>query len=254
MSVAEMRPIIGIDAAAIKLTDRLLGYDDRDLADILREIAANIGVKHIAYLRFSAENSVDVSLLTAVVTYSREWQTRYFLRKYSAIDPVVTHGSRAVLPFDWEDFEMPTPAVASFFADALNHGVGLRGVSIPVRNRRNACALVSLNGDHDKAKWEEFKRENMVKLQILSALINSAAGINSKLLSAPVQLSKREEQCLVWAARGKTYQEVAEILNISFGSVKTHLDTARHKLHCMNLTHAVAVAIATEVIPAQALK
>ena len=166
-----MRPIIGIDAAAIKLTDRLLGYDDRDLADILREIAANIGVKHIAYLRFSAENSVDVSLLTAVVTYSREWQTRYFLRKYSAIDPVVTHGSRAVLPFDWEDFEMPTPAVASFFADALNHGVGLRGVSIPVRNRRNACALVSLNGDHDKAKWEEFKRENMVKLQILSALI-----------------------------------------------------------------------------------
>jgi hypothetical protein len=31
-------------------------------------------------------------------------------------------------------------------------------------------------------------------------------------------------------------------------------DAARHKLHCMNLTHAAAVAFATGVIPAQALK
>ena len=39
-----------------------------------------------------------------------------------------------------------------------------------------------------------------------------------------------------------------------FASVKTYLDTARHKLSCINLTHAVAVAIATEVIPAKALR
>jgi len=39
--------------------------------------------------------------------------------------------------------------------------------------------------------------------------------------------------------------EIAEILGLAFGSVKTHLDAARHKLHCMNLTHAAAVAFAT---------
>jgi DNA-binding CsgD family transcriptional regulator len=74
------------------------------------------------------------------------------------------------------------------------------------------------------------------------------------LLAFPVHLSNREEQCLLWAARGKTYQEIAAILGLAFGSVKTHLDAARHKLHCMNLPHSAAVAFATGLIPEQALK
>ena len=262
MSVVEIRPI-GIDAAAIKLTDILLGYNENDLAETLREIAESIGVKHIAYLRFSSEKSIDTNVLTAGdSTYSLEWKTRYFLKQYIQVDPVIVQGVHALLPFDWEDLEF-TPTAAAFFADARNHGVGQRGVSIPVRNRRNSCALVSLTSDMDKKEWESFKRDNMVKLQLLSALIDSAAAMNGKLADSaaamngkpavPVKLSKREEQCLLWAARGKTYQETAEILGISFGSVKTHLDIARHKLHCLNLTHAVAVAIATEVLPAKAL-
>jgi len=251
MSLVEARPI-GIDAAAIRLTDILLGYDENDLAETLSAIATNIGVKHIAYIRFAPDKSVDTTLLTAVVTYSREWQHRYFMKQYVRVDPVIVHGVHAVMPFDWEDLEVP-PEASAFFADALNHGVGLRGVSIPVRNRRNSCALVSLSSDMDKEEWERFKRDNMVKLQLLSALIDSAAAMNSKLPAAPVKLSKREEQCLLWAARGRTYQEIADVLGISFGSVKTHLDTGRHKLHCLNLTHAVAVAIATEVLPAKAL-
>ena len=80
----------------------------------------------------------------------------------------------------------------------------------------------------------------------MAVLIDSAAGINFKLTPEPVELSKREEECLIWAARGKTYHDIAGILNLSFASVKTYLDTARHKLSCINLTHAVAVAIATE--------
>jgi DNA-binding CsgD family transcriptional regulator len=94
----------------------------------------------------------------------------------------------------------------------------------------------------------------MVKLQLISVLIDSAASVNLKLSSPTVKLSKREEQCLIWAARGKTYQDISDILNISFGSVKSYLDTARHKLNCANLTHAVGVAIATGVIPAKALQ
>ena len=94
----------------------------------------------------------------------------------------------------------------------------------------------------------------MAKLQLLSVLIDSAANINFNPPSPDVRLSRREEQCMIWAARGKTYQEIAEILDLTFGSVKTHLDTARYKLRCMNLAHAVGVAVATGVIPAKALQ
>jgi DNA-binding CsgD family transcriptional regulator len=164
------------------------------------------------------------------------------------------YGSKAVLPFDWDELAHDDPAVQAFFADALTHEVGLNGVSIPVRNRRGVYSLVSYTSNHTKPEWQEFKKNNMVKLQLISVLIDSAASVNLKLSSPPVKLSKREEQCLIWAARGKTYQDISDILNISFGSVKSYLDTARHKLNCANLTHAVGVAIATGVIPAKALQ
>ena len=79
----------------------------------------------------------------------------------------------------------------------------------------------------------------------MAVLIDCAAGLNFKLKPDPLELSKREEECLIWAARGKTYHDIAGLLNLSFASVKGYLDTARHKLSCINFTHAVAVAIAT---------
>jgi DNA-binding CsgD family transcriptional regulator len=58
-----------------------------------------------------------------------------------------------------------------------------------------------------------------------------------------VDLSKRELECLTWSARGKTYAEIAAILDLSFGSVKTYLDAARYKLHGSNIVHTVAIAV-----------
>jgi DNA-binding CsgD family transcriptional regulator len=244
---------IGIDSAAIQLTDTILGHNEEDLAETLKAIAAEIGVSHISYLRFTPDKSTDTSLLTAIVTYSRSWQHRYFIKQYMATDPILAHGRNAVLPFDWATLSIDSPATKAFMADAQQHNIGRHGLSIPVRNRRGVCSIVSFTSDLSRSEWESYKRSNMAKLQLLSVLIDSAANINSKLPKFDVKLSRREEQCLIWAARGKTYLEIGEILTLTFGSVKTHLDTARHKLHCINLTHAAAVAVATGVIPAKAL-
>ena len=233
-----------INSAAVKLTDTILGYSEQDLEETLKTIAADIGVCHIAYLRLSPDKSADASLLAAIVTYSVRWQHRYFEKQYVLIDPVMAKGSKAVLPFDWEELASDDPVVQAFFMDALSYGVGRNGISIPVRNRRGAFAVVSFSSNHSRQEWQEFKTSNMVKLQLISVLVDSAASVNLKLVTPLVKLSKREEQCLIWAARGKTYQDISDILNISFGSVKSYLDTARHKLNCINLTHAVAVAIA----------
>src|SRR5262249_5259885 len=100
----------------------------------------------------------------------------------------------------------------------------------------------------------EYKSVNMPVLKLLSVLIDTASRINIKLSASPNRLSSREEQCLLWAARGKTYEEIAIILGLAYGTVKTHLDAARHKLQCVNLTHAAALAFATGMFPIQALK
>jgi DNA-binding CsgD family transcriptional regulator len=255
LSLSEAMEVkVSVESSAARLTDTILGNDDHDLAETLRAIASEIGLCHIAYLRLSPDKSTDICLLVAVVTYSRLWQHRYFVKKYMTNDPVIFYGREADHPFDWTNLPVDEPATKAFFADALNHSVGRNGLSIPLRNRRGVFALVSFTSDLSKDEWEDYKAANMKSLKLLSVLIDSAANINFKLPAFPVRLSNREEQCLLWAARGKTYQEIAEILGLAFGSVKTHLDAARHKLHCMNLTHAAAVAFATGVIPAQALK
>lgn len=238
-----------IDSAAVKLTDKILGYNSASLAEILKEIALELGLSNIAHLRFATNRSEDVTVLTAVNTYPKEWQARYFLRRYSDIDPVIRFGVQATKPFDWETLNREDPAIENFFADAVRHGVGCNGLSIPIRNRKNYVSLVSFSSDSTKEEWEVFKASNMTNLQQLSALIDSAESVDKKLPKSPVQLSPREEQCLIWAARGKTHQQIAKILDLSLGSVKTHLDTARRKLQCNNLTHAVGVAIAAGLIP-----
>jgi len=59
-----------------------------------------------------------------------------------------------------------------------------------------------------------------------------------------VPLSPRERECLLWAARGKTFAEIAVILGLAFGTIKAHLDIARYKLDSASLAQATAAAVA----------
>ena len=244
---------VSIASATARLTDTILGNNDHDLTETLRGIASDICLSHISYVRLSPDKSTDISMLAAVATYSRLWQQRYFLKKYVVHDPVISYGREADQPFDWANLPMDDPATKAFFADALSHGVGRNGLSIPLRGPRGVVALVSFTSDLSKDEWEDYKAANIKSLKLLSVLIDSASHINFKLPAFPVHLSNREEQCLLWAARGKTFQQIAEILDLALGTVKMHLDAARQKLRCMNLPHAVAFAFATGVLPAQAL-
>lgn len=56
------------------------------------------------------------------------------------------------------------------------------------------------------------------------------------------QLTARERQCLTWAARGKSEEEIALILGRSRDTVHFHLRNAAMKLDAGNRTHAVAIA------------
>ena len=248
---------VGADSAAMKLTYKIIGHQSDDLLDILMRLAPEIGVDHIAYVRMGSTKSLDSSLLASYVTYPKEWLRRYFVKQYFLIDPVLRYGMNTELHhFDWGDIGTGNPAITDFFSDAARHKVGSNGISILVRNRRNSYAIVSFTNNLTKEDWHKFKSTNIDKLCHAAALIDSAAMTRSnKLPDTPeVNLSLREEQCLLWAARGKTYEEIGEITNLSYYSVRSHLDIARHKLHGTNLTNAVAIALALGVIPPIALR
>ena len=177
-----------IDSAAIRLTDAILGYDEPDLEQALRAIAANIGALHIAYVPLCSQKSEDANLLSAICTYPVAWQARYFKKQYARIDPVIARGSEAVLPFDWDELPKDDPTIQAFFDDAANHDVGRNGFSIPIRNRKGVRSLVSFTSNHSKDDWAEYKSRNMVKLHPMAVLIDSAAASNFRLTADPVEL------------------------------------------------------------------
>ena len=57
--------------------------------------------------------------------------------------------------------------------------------------------------------------------------------------SAPARLTRREIQCLKWAAAGKTGAEIAQIVHIALPTVRFHLTNATRKLHVFGLSQAV---------------
>jgi DNA-binding CsgD family transcriptional regulator len=244
---------IHVRTATARLTDTILGNHDHDPVETLRTIASQIGLTNIAYMRVSPDKRGDACSVFSIVTFSRLGQQRYSLKKYLRYDPVISYGQKTDKPFDWADLPADDPATNAFLADALNHNVGRNGLSVPLHGRRGVFSVVSFTSDLSKQEWEPYKSSNLNNLKLLAVLIDAVSHISFKLPSPQVHLSNREEQCLLWAARGKTYQEIATIHGLAFGTVKTHLDTARHKLQCMNLTHAAAVAFATGVFPAEAL-
>ena len=61
-------------------------------------------------------------------------------------------------------------------------------------------------------------------------------------------LTKREIECLQWAALGKSSQDIAVILDLSVRGVEFHFDAARKKLDAANRTQAVVIAVSIGVI------
>lgn len=57
------------------------------------------------------------------------------------------------------------------------------------------------------------------------------------------ELTRREVECLGWAANGKSEWEISQILGISEHTSEKHLLSAKTKLGAANRVHAVAEAI-----------
>jgi DNA-binding NarL/FixJ family response regulator len=63
-----------------------------------------------------------------------------------------------------------------------------------------------------------------------------------------IDLSARERETLTWAARGKTFEEIGEILSLSRRTVEFHLDNARRKLGVATRTQALIKATTGRLI------
>jgi len=218
----------------------------RDVDTTLRHFQAAYRVDFVTYhLSQTPVDTVDAPFVRT--TYDDAWVSRYLLRGYVKIDPVINQGFQRQLPFDWREVEISGVEV-QFLEDAQKHGVGRNGFSIPIADKFRR-ALLSVNSHASAVEWTGIVAEARSEWIELAHLIHRKAIFELFGSADPAPpLSPRELECLHWSALGNDAKGISVILGLSEHTTRSYLKSARFKLGCLTMTAATARAIHLRLI------
>lgn len=183
-------------------------------------------------------------------TYCEEWVQRYVEQDYLRVDPVVVGCYQRFHPVDWKRLDWSSKSARDFQADAIAHGIGNQGFSVPIRGPNGQFALFTVSHRCNDDEWERFTEANRRDLILIAHEFNQKA-LELEPGRKPAQsraLSPREIDGLTLIAMGYSRAQVAETLSISEHTLRVYIESARSKLGALNTTHAVARALSRGLI------
>ncbi len=216
-----------------------------DLQRLIEALRDHFGVDHMIYHWVSSNGDQY-----GCGTYSDDWVARYLEKDYLKIDPVVSGCYQRFHPVDWKRLDWSSRAARQFQVDAIRHGVGNQGFSIPIRGPNGQFAMFSVSHTVDDDAWADFAEANRRDLILIAYFFNLKA-LEFEPGRTPEQttaLSPREVEAMTFLAIGYSRAQVAQTLSISEHTLRVYIESARFKLGAHNTTHAVARAISRGLI------
>ena len=179
-------------------------------------------------------------------TYPPAWVQRYVDKDYLRIDPVVLGCFQEAHPVNWKRLDWSSKSARLLRQDAIDHGVGNQGYSIPLRGPNGQFAVFSVSHSCDDDVWEAFTIEHQRDLILIAYYLNQKALEleKNRVPETTRHLSPREVDALTFLAMGYGRAQVAEMLSISEHTLRAYIESARFKLGASNTIHAVAKALA----------
>ncbi len=183
-------------------------------------------------------------------TYAPAWVARYVERDYLRIDPVIMGCYQHFHPVDWKRLDWSSKAARAFQKEAIEHGVGNQGYSVPVRGPNGQFALYTVSHNCDDAAWATFTEKNRRSLILIAHAFNQKAleFEPDRVPETAQPLSPREVDAMTLLAMGYSRAQVAQTLTISEHTLRAYIESARFKLGAMNTVHAVARALSRGLI------
>ncbi len=197
-------------------------------------------VDHVVYHWVSADGEQY-----GAGTYDRLWVQRYIEKDYVRVDPVVVGCYQRFHPVDWKRLDWTTKTAKVFREDAIAHGVGNQGLSVPIRGPSGQFALFTISHSCKDDEWTSFIEDNRRDIILIAHYFNQKGlELEKSRVPAPNQsLSPREVDAMTFLAMGYSRAQVADTLAISEHTLRVYIESARHKLGALNTTHAVARAM-----------
>ena len=188
-----------------------------------------------------------------LTTFPDSWQQRYFEGEYHRSDPIITESLHRVTPIKWNQlgrWREFTHNEAIVMDEAREHGL-VHGFTVPVHGHAAEFGLISLVSSESEREFDKLVTAYGHQVHLMAIYLHGAiqeALISKRPPQRASKLTKREVECLVWTAQGKTSWEISLILGISESTVNFHLKNTMRKLGVYSKTHAVAKTLVLGLI------
>lgn len=218
-------------------------------------ICDSFGFDHFIY-GTSFPSSMVKPFILVISGHPDAWRERYQAQRYLTVDPAVRHCYSSLHPLVWQDLMRRSDTDRRglrVMHEAVDFGLA-SGTSLPIRGGRGEVGVLSFSSERPMSETRRHIDHVLPPLFLLSAYVHEAAGrliSSGGLLFNPPALTPREQECLLWAAEGKTSWETAQILGISERTIVFHLQNASRKLNVTSRQQAVARAVSQGLITPQ---
>ncbi len=128
-------------------------------------------------------------------------------------------------------------------ADYAGHGIA-GAIAAPIHSPLGAIgAVVWATGDKPLDVPSVFDaRAGEMQLLALQFIAAYRDATHPKAQADAVEFTRREIQCLKWAAAGKTDSEIATIMKVAVPTIRFHMTNASRKLGVSGRSHAIRLA------------
>jgi DNA-binding CsgD family transcriptional regulator len=219
-----------------------------DAFDYFSTVLRNWGYDRTTYSLVTDHPSLGLNKMHGLATsYPEDWMKYYVEQNYMELDAVFLSTLNANTPFYWNDLKT-LKDISKKSIDVIDQAAdaGLNeGICIPLLGKSGekvGIGLAKSDKDDDKKDYELLS-----SIYLMSVHFHETFRSHFTLTTKP-DLTLREQDVLLWAAEGKTDDEIATLLTISTNTVRFHWKNIFKKLDAYNRIYAVTKAIRLELI------
>lgn len=226
---------------------------NEQVKDELEKRLGKYGEISYAFAVINKRNFDDILIITNLPS---GFIDSYLESKYQNIDPVLVHALNRVSPIIWDDTLRINSqwAVTKIFESVRPKYDIVSGHTFVLHDQNNNLIVLSLYiNKFLMAEIDENVKKHKYDLQGVliethEILLHLYRDENQQNINESNILSARENEILYWSSTGKTYPEIARMLDITVSTVKFHMGKIVKKLGVNNAKHAISLAIELNII------
>lgn len=230
--------------------EKILGADSVDmLYSLLTQAVEEIcGFNRVTFRLLTDHNLINLPANHGISkNYPDNWMAYYMEKGYEKIDPVSRYGLRASLAFSWKEVSEKVTfsrEQKKCFYGGIEAGLN-HGIAIPLRSAFGQVAGVAAAVDKNQTGFDEEKQiayMNLICQHFYHRFLQLHEHNPARMIEVP-RLSNKEREVIMWAARGKSAEEIADIMMMTEGTVRWYMNEIRKKYNCKNRLTAILMAV-----------